>query len=118
MGYNIFFLIIFSLNIINFYENKKLKNLIIKIFYKISFNFFYISSLLSSGKLSLTTYYLKDKVFKNNIIKIKIYNISNRIYIIKKLNYNYYLINILVKITLIFYNKKFEKYKTVYQRLF
>merc|ERR1712043_8050 len=98
MGYNIFFLIIFSLNIINFYENKKLKNLIIKIFYKISFNFFYISSLLSSGKLNLNTYYLKDKVFK-----IKIYNISNRIYLIKKPNYNYYLINILVKITLIFY---------------
>merc|ERR1712074_105082 len=95
----IFFLIIFSLNIINFYENKKLKNLIIKIFYKISFNFFYISSLLSSGKLNLNTYYLKDKVFKNKIIKIKIYNISNRIYLIKKPNYNYYLINILVKIT-------------------
>merc|ERR1712062_580942 len=98
MGYNIFFLIIFSLNIINFYENKKL---IIKIFYKISFNFFYISGLLSSGKLNLNTYYLKDKVFKNNIIKIKIYNISNRIYLIKKPNYNYYLINVLVKITLI-----------------
>merc|ERR1712062_378217 len=91
--YNIFFLIIFSLNIINFYQ--------------ISFNFFYISSLLSSGKLNLNTYYLKDKVFKNNIIKIKIYNISNRIYLIKKPNYNYYLINILVKIILIFYNKKF-----------